>query len=214
MNTITSGIFSAFEMFMKIVKLNLIWLLFVAAGLVIFSLFPATVAAFTVTNKWVKGNSDIPIWNTFITAFKENYVKSQFLGIIIAVGYFILVIDIQLFLSFKNSFIGNGLTILLGIVFMLFTITNLYILPLLIELELSIAETYKKAFYTSVSFLHWTLINLAGVAATIIITLRFPASFIFLTVAGTILWLTCLNQIVKRKIEMKYINLKGLTKEM
>lgn len=214
MNTITSGIFLGFDWFIRIVKLNLLWLLSSMAGLLIFSFFPATAAAFAVTNEWTKGNVDVSIWNTFKTAFKNTFWKSQKVGYFLGVVYFIIIVDHRIFLLFDQQMIWKVIMIILSILILLFVIVNLYIFPIITESNLGVREAIKIAFFKGAAFIHWTIINLFGVLAIGMITLRYPAVLLFLTGSSTILWLTCMNQIVNRKIEMKFDQLKGVTKKI
>ncbi len=57
-----SALNKAFEWITKIAYLNLLWLGFTLLGLIIFGIFPATAATFTVARKWVTGYPDVAIY--------------------------------------------------------------------------------------------------------------------------------------------------------
>ncbi|MFC4025095.1 YesL family protein [Oceanobacillus longus] len=210
MDTVTSGIFAGFDWFIRIVKLNVLWVLASVAGLFLFSVFPATSAAFTVTNEWTKGNKDVPVWNTFKTAFQNNFWKSQAMGYLLGVTFFILFIDIRLFLSFESHLMWNVLIITLSIFLFLLFVVSFYGFPMIIELEGSVKEIMKAAFFRGFSYMHWTFINILGVVAIGLVTFIYPVAFLFLSGAVTFLWITCMNQIVKAKIETKYESLQRI----
>ncbi|RDW20672.1 YesL family protein [Oceanobacillus chungangensis] len=212
MNSITSGIFAGFDWFMRIVKLNILWLLSCFVGLFVVGLFPATAAAVAVTNEWVKGNADVSIWNTYKEAFKKYFLKSQVIGYSFAMVYLILIVDIRLFLSFDNHLIWDVMIIAFSILLFLVLVVNLYMLPMMIEQGLGLKELIQKAFFTGAAYIHLTIINLIGVLAIGLITFRYPAALIFLSGGGGILWLTCMNQIVRNKIEIKYTKLHNASK--
>lgn len=210
MDAITSGIYAGFDWFIRIVKLNLLWLFSCIAGVFIFSMFPATRAAFVVTNEWTKGNTDISVWGTFKTSFKSNYWKSQAMGYLLGLMFFILIIDIRLFLSFESNIIWNFLVVVFSIFLFFLLVVSFYVFQMVVDYELSIKDTLKTAFFTGFSYPHWTIINLLGVLTLTYMTVIYPVSLLFLSGGVIFLWITCMNQIVKSKIERKYEKLQGV----
>ena len=211
MDAITSGIYAGFDWFIRIVKLNMLWLFSCLAGVFIFSMFPATKAAFIVTNEWTKGNTDISVWKTFKTAFKNNYWKSQSMGYLLGLIFFILIIDLRLFLSFESNIIWSSLIVIFSIFLVFLLVISFYVFPIIIDSDLSIKDTLKTAFFTGFSYPHWTIINLLGVLTVTFITIYYPISLLFLSGGVIFLWITCMNKIVKAKIETKYEKLHGIT---
>lgn len=210
MNSLVSGIFASFEWFMRIVKLNVIWLLFSISGLFIFTLFPATIAAFAVTDQWMKGNVDVPVWNAFWKTFKSKFWRAQSIGYLLVLSFLIIYIDYLFFKSFELGvlqYVVYFVLFLLGILLM--TIT-LYICPMIIENDQGIKTAIKTSLFTGLAFIHWTFINFLGVLGIMFVTYLFPAAFVFLTMGTTILWITCMNYIVKNKIETKYEKLNSI----
>lgn len=57
---------------MRLAYLNVLWILFSLAGLVVFGLMPATAAMFTVAREWAKGNTDAPVFSVFFGRLKRN----------------------------------------------------------------------------------------------------------------------------------------------
>ena len=209
MHSYTSIIFAGFEWFMRVVKLNLLWLISCIAGLFIFSFYPVTLAAFAVADQWVKGNADVSIWETFKRGFKEKYWRSQALGLLITMGYFILYVDIKLFISMEGFLLKNILLVILAMIVFLFLTASLYLFPLTIQFDLGLKGTFKTALFTGLSYIHWTVINLLGLIGIGFISYRYPALFLFLTSGSSILWLTCMHHMVRRKVEMKYARLNA-----
>ncbi|WP_217586545.1 YesL family protein [Lentibacillus saliphilus] len=204
MSSVMSVVFKGSDWFMRIVKLNVTWLLFSVVGLLVFSVFPATYAAFVVTNRWVEGDADIPIWKTFVKAFKTGYWRSQVLGTIISIGFLIIYVDIQFFKSLEAALLGQGVQILLLILLAGWIITSIYVFPTAVQFDLSWTKTIKTAFFSSLSYIHWTVINVLGIAGILLVSYRFPASVFFLTGGTVMLWITCMTYIVKQKIASRY----------
>src|SRR5690625_6922967 len=78
------------EGIMRLAYVNLLWILFTILGLGIFGIFPATIALFAVTRKWVMGDRDIPVFSTFWQTFRKEFLKSTLLGwVLFVIGYMI-----------------------------------------------------------------------------------------------------------------------------
>lgn len=210
MNSITSVLFEGFEWFMKLVKLNLLLLLTSIGGLLIFSFFPALVATFSVANQWLQGKTDLHIWRTYKAAFKKNYIRSQLFGVVFSLSCFILYIDIIFFMNLDYQIIKyGGLTIFVMMSIILF-VTSLYVFPNLADEKLSYKDMLKNSLFTSLSFPHWTLLNILGVAGLLLVSYRFSASVFFLTGSTIILWVSCMSHIVNKKVEVKFKKMHGL----
>src|SRR5699024_2801656 len=91
---ITGRLFRLCEVVMRLAYVNLLWVLFTALGLGLFGIFPATVALFTVTRKWVMGDHDIPIFSTFWHTYRKEFFKSTLFGFILFVIGYIIYVDL------------------------------------------------------------------------------------------------------------------------
>src|SRR5690625_3277783 len=90
----TNGFYSITQWFVKIVHLNILWFLFTLMGLLIFGVFPATVAMFTIMRKWIMGEKHIHINKLFWTTYKSEFMKSNLIGVIFIVIGSILYLDL------------------------------------------------------------------------------------------------------------------------
>lgn len=98
----------------RIMQLNLIWLFHILLGGVVLGIFPATIAMFATTRKWLNGGIDYPMLQEYRTYYKENFWKANALGwIYILIGGF-LVIDLLLVTQIQ------GVIALLSTAFILF----------------------------------------------------------------------------------------------
>ena len=71
----------------RLAYLNLIWLLFVLAGLVVAGFFPATAAGYQITRDWVHNprTRDEPVFRRFAALFRANLVRANVAGAVIVV---------------------------------------------------------------------------------------------------------------------------------
>src|SRR5690625_7635570 len=69
----------------RLVYVNLLWILFTVIGLGVLGIMPATAAMFAVVRKWLRGEDDFPIFTTYKDAYKEEFLKANLLGYILAI---------------------------------------------------------------------------------------------------------------------------------
>ena len=73
---------------MKITYVNILWIFFSIAGLVVLGIVPSTVALYGVIRKWVMKETEVPVFKTFFNIYKTEFVKSNVLGILMGIiGY-------------------------------------------------------------------------------------------------------------------------------
>ncbi len=146
----------------KVAILNLIWLLFTLAGLVVFGIVPATIALFTVVRKWTLSETDAPVFRVFFETFKKEFLRGNLLGLfIIAIGFF-LFYDLKLVLSISGSLqfvLGVPLLIIIGC----YLLVLLYIFPVYVTFELKFLNYFKYALYMSLLNLHITIFMMIAI---------------------------------------------------
>src|SRR5690625_1020509 len=94
-NGVIGGFYKISIWITKLALLNFLWLFYSLIGLILFGFFPATISMFTITRQWVIGNDEIPIFGTFWKTFKEEFSRSNLLGLTLLVISIILFIDIK-----------------------------------------------------------------------------------------------------------------------
>jgi uncharacterized membrane protein YesL len=139
------GIYSISEWVMRLMYVNILWILFTLLGLIVFGFFPATTAMFTVIRKWVMKQHEIPVFKTFWLTYKSEFLKSSLLGlIIVCIGFFMYfnlkIIDATTVPSLKLLYIPNLIVILI------FLLTLLYIFPVFVHFDVGVKGIIKNAF--------------------------------------------------------------------
>lgn len=131
-NILTGRFMRVCEFISRMAYVNLLWIFFTVLGLGVFGAMPATVSLFAVTRKWVMGEPDVPVFGTFWRTYKREFMKSNFLGIILFAAGYMLYIDLT-FLPAGGFFevVRWGL-IVCGL---LFLIILLYIFPIYAQYE-------------------------------------------------------------------------------
>lgn len=134
----------------RLAYLNILWITFTLLGLGVFGFIPATVAMFATVRKWLHGEPDVPIFATFWTSFKKEFVMSNVLGyVIILIGYF-LTIEFQILRTQDHIAYLIASFGVIGL-FILYLIILLYLLPVFVHFDLKIFEYIKWAFVIGIA---------------------------------------------------------------
>ncbi|HET7616371.1 MAG TPA: DUF624 domain-containing protein, partial [Bacillales bacterium] len=82
------------EWLTRLAYINILWLLFTLAGLVVFGFGPATNAMFALMRKWLLyPEEDVPVWKTFYRIYRSEFVRSNVLTSIVFLLGVILYFD-------------------------------------------------------------------------------------------------------------------------
>jgi uncharacterized membrane protein YesL len=138
-----SGIHRISEWVTRLMYVNILWILFTFLGVVVLGFFPSTTAMFAVIRKWVM-KQDIPVFKTFWTVYKSEFVKSNGVGLIIlALGCFlysnIKIVEAITLPILKLLYIPNVMVVLI------FILTLLYIFPVLVHFNVGVKGVIKNA---------------------------------------------------------------------
>ena len=156
----------------KLAYVNILWGVFSLAGLVIFGIFPATVAIFAVIRKWKKGDTELPIFKTFWGFYRSEFMKSNRLGFILFIIGMILYVDLRI-LYFSEGFL-QILYYPILILFFIFILICLNVFPVYVHYELKAFQIIKTSFIRIIINPLSTLSMLVGTIAVIYFTNLIP----------------------------------------
>lgn len=143
--TVNSNVFYRFlEWLMWIMYLNLLWIIASVLGLVVFGVFPATMALAATIREWCVSRYDISFNRTFFRAYKNGFIKANIIGLILMMVGYILFIDYQWILQNAGVFQVLFL-IMLFVIAIIYGITSLYIFPVAVHFDLTLRQTFKHA---------------------------------------------------------------------
>lgn len=172
------GIYNFFNWIFRLMYLNVLWIVFTTSGLFIFGFFPATAAMFSVTRKWILGESEVPIFKTFYTNFKTSFVQINIIGyLLIVFGYF-LYLDINLI---KNSgnLILNLFIFLLLFASIIFYVVLLNVFPIYAHYQFKTFKYIRKAIVLTLGKPLNTIMMIVGSYIIYLIISTVPYLFIF-----------------------------------
>ncbi|MCK0470629.1 YesL family protein [Halalkalibacter sp. APA_J-10(15)] len=147
---------------MKLAYINLLWFLFTFLGLIILGFFPATVAMFTILRQMLLKEDSVPIFKTFLTVIKQEFVRANAVGLMLAVIGYIIYIDF-LYLGTVDGYLHSILSVVFIVLSIVYGAVCLMIIPVLVHFELSFSQYFKHAILFSVINPHIMIFMGAGI---------------------------------------------------
>jgi uncharacterized membrane protein YesL len=172
MNGVVGGFYRISEWIMKLAYINLLWILFTLAGLILFGFFPATASMLSVNRKLIMGEVDIPIFKTFLTTYKEEFLKCNVTGLaMVVVGYFLY---LDLTLVSEASGIISLLYFPLLMIMLGFILTSFYVFPVIVHYDTKILQAIKNAFFIMILHPLSTIMMVAGTISIYFLLITIP----------------------------------------
>ncbi|MEW9673430.1 YesL family protein [Ammoniphilus sp. 3BR4] len=161
MTRISEGFYRMSEWIMKFAYINILWIFFTLLGLFLFGLFPATAAMFAVNRKWVMGETGVPVFSTFWTTYKKDFLKSNILGLILVAIGNVLIYGYRYFLQFPSNF-SQVLTVVFLLVFFFYVVILLYVFPIYVHFDMKIIQVFKNAILVMIMYPISTIMIVVG----------------------------------------------------
>ena len=178
-----AGMFYSFSVWvMKLAYLNLLWMVFVCCGFVIFGLFPATAATFSICRSWALKEYDIGIFNQFYSVYKKEFIKSNKTGFILVIVCLILYIDIRILQETSISLIKPFVLIFYA-AGCLFLLSIPYVFPVLIHYETNALRIIKSSLLLMLVHPLYTITIIASIFCVSFLMMLFPGLIPFLGVS-------------------------------
>lgn len=162
----------------RLAYLNLLWILFSAAGLFFLSFFPATTSMFGIIRKWMRGEEDFKITKTFWCFFRTDLYKANLVGYLLLVVGYLLVMQLRILWMQNGSMYviaGFGIIAILS----LFLVLLLFVFPVYSHFDLKVLDYLK--FSMVIGIVHPILTVVLGIG---IILLNY---FLFYTLPAILL---------------------------
>lgn len=166
-------IFSATEWITKFAYINLLWIGFSLLGLIVLGFFPATVSLFTIIRKWLMGEKDFPIFRTFWKTFKSEFLRSNGLGLLVALVSGLIVLDLVFMKNLGNDF-TSAIQIPLYMFIFAVGMTLLYLIPVYVHYELKLFQMVKNSFLIMLINPLENLVMIMGIAAMFFVVKFIP----------------------------------------
>lgn len=175
MNT-SGGFYKVFDWIYRLAFINILWLFFSVIGLVIFGFFPATVAMFSIVRHTIL-KENVPIFHTFWTVYKREFLKSNLLGLILTIIAYIFYVDL-VFLKNTTGLI-QFLYIPILVMSFIYILMLLYIFPVYVQYDIKVLQIIKNSFLIMVLYPFFTIIMITVGLITTYFMFQIPSSLIF-----------------------------------
>ncbi|TSB45499.1 YesL family protein [Alkalicoccobacillus porphyridii] len=167
------------EWITRLAYINLLWLGFTIAGLVIFTIFPATFAMFAVIRKWILGETDLPVFKTFLSYFKKDFISGNLIGLLITVIGLILYVDLQFLITFAGEGIVAYFYYPVLFVTLVVALGTLFIFPVYVHYDLKRLQVIKTAFFLMAVNPILSILMVVALGTSAYAMLSFPATVVF-----------------------------------
>jgi uncharacterized membrane protein YesL len=146
MKATSSFIYSILEWITRFAYLNLLWLAFTLAGGIILGFFPSTTAMFAVSREWIKGNTDKPVFKTFWEFYRNDFWKSNRLGLFVAFIGLLIVLDVFYIQSSTSKLLSWSYAPLFAFM-LLFALFLFYLFPSFVHFDIKVRAVIKNSFF-------------------------------------------------------------------
>jgi uncharacterized membrane protein YesL len=187
----------------RLAYINLLWLFFMVLGLFVLGAAPATVTMFTIIRKWIKGESDLPVFTTYWNTYKKEFWKANSLGFILAGISLILYLDWRLISSVQGSLYPILMGCLIGIVF-LFLVVTLFIFPVYVQYEYKTLQYIKTAFLLGISYPLYTMVMISAAICIFALSIFFNGVGILFFGSGLSYVLMYISNLLFEKITKEF----------
>lgn len=165
------------NLILRLVYINSLWILFSLLGLLIAGFFPSTVAMFTVVRKWILGETDAAIFDTFWNTFKNQLLKSNILGYSLSSIGVVLYAD-MLYLQQAEHYALQMLYFLVLFFTFLYLLSLLYVIPIFVHYDVIGIHIIKNAFLIPIITPFATLKMSIGLLLIVYLMIALPGSII------------------------------------
>ncbi|WP_130859058.1 YesL family protein [Gracilibacillus phocaeensis] len=189
------------EWVMRLVYINVLWVLFTLVGGIILGIYPATAATFTVVKQWLR-EEDVSIFRTFFQSYKSQFLRANLAGLILTVTGALIVINFQL-VHLENQTAHFLFLMIMFVIACFFVVTLIYIFPLMADYSLSLKDYFTQAILIGIATPFRTLMIVAFLFGTTYIFLLLSTLLVLFGVSSVCLTIAYFTSRSVRKIEGK-----------
>lgn len=191
------------EWIWRAILVNLYWIAFTILGLGIFGFFPASIALFTIVRKWLRKETDLPVWATFKQVYFKEWKRSNGIGLVFySIGLFLFV-DIRIVEQVMTGVFASFLLIILYILVFVLLLAVGNFFSLYVHYELPTKEYVKQSFLFTITGLLSTIWIGAGLLVIGMLLIRMPGLIPFISGVAPAYWMMRVNLIRFNTLEKR-----------
>lgn len=196
----------ASEWIVRLVWTNILWFVFIAAGLGVFGIMPATIALFTVTRRWKMGDLDVSILKVFKETFMKEFIRSNILGLIFAAIGVFLYIDLKIAENMEGTF-SVILYVFISFIILLYLNAFIHLFPVYVHFEYLLRDYIKQSFIISLISPVSTILMAAGLFFIGYLIVNMPGLLPFISGVLPAYWI--INVCIRRFKTLEQQQIKG-----
>ncbi len=195
----------------RLVYVNVLWILYSFLGLIIGGVFPATIATLSVFRKWLMGDENISIWNTFNQKYRKEFLGSNILGWILTGIGIILYLNYRIMINLEGDiFIYIPFAFYILLFFYLTLI--IWSFPLISHYKGSNKQHLKNAIIIGFAKIHYTIAIMLILITVVYLSLEYPGIMPFFSVSlGALGWTWISLKTFNRMDESSTIRLHAIS---
>lgn len=184
--------------FLKLVYINLLWMISIFVGLIIFTIGPATYSAMDLIQKLFFSKDEISVTKEYFSGMRKHYKEGVVVSLIYMVIGYLIIID---FIFLSNTFL-KVLFFGLGI---LYLISVLFYIPVSNNLEIKgISKKISTAFIVGFGNFHYTSVMLIALFGMNWLILKiFPSIFFLIGGSLNLLVITWFSYQIFNRIKIE-----------
>lgn len=205
-NSFMEKLTNVFSWMTKLAYAHFLWMIFSAAGLIVFGVFPATAALMIVCKKWLDGESSVPVFHLFWSSYRSFFFSSNKMGLPYLAAALVLYAN---FLVIQEN--GASLIMIAAFYVAVFflIITGTHLLPLYVLRKGSILQIWKSAFIMSMVNLPISIAVLISQSAIYYLLFSYPSAALFFLSSTLVIIQLWLIQHSFNRIERKAAALRA-----
>jgi len=177
------------ELIWRVVLVNVCWIAFTVLGLGILGFFPSSVALFTIVRKWLRKDTDTPVWKTFKHVYFKEWKRSNGIGLVFySIGLF-LFIDIRITEGLMTGVFSSILLVILYFLAFLLLLSLGYFFAIYVHYEFSNKEYIIQSFLFTVTSLPSTIWIGAGLFVIGSLMNELPGLIPFISAVAPAYWM-------------------------
>lgn len=180
--------------------LNFFWSIGTLLGGVVLGIMPSTVATFYILRKWVQGELDIKIFDSFKNVYKKEFVNSNKCGFIFVAIFLFLAFDLWILYQIEAMY-ATILYIIVNAALFFAVIAFIYFFPTYVHFDLSTKEYVKHSFILSLASPKQTILIIAGISLLAYFVKDNPGLLVYFAVVVPGYWI--MHVLYKRFVKLQ-----------
>lgn len=182
-------LYTACQWVVRLATVNLLWAGFSVVGGIVLGLFPATVAMFSVTRRWLDGDPDVSVWRHFTACYRKEFGAANRFGWPILLCGALFAIDLFLVVESERLLLRvTGFVVL--VLALAYLLVLPYAFPVFSHFALGAQHLVKLTVLLGLGRPLGGLMAWIGIAGCGLVFLQLPGLLPFFGVSAPSLWVT------------------------